>query len=174
MIERHDDVAAGGTELLLLPNQSLSWASNKAFLQIISVLVLTIAAVFAVDGHWFVLPFAVLELLLLWGALYFTLQRLQDRELITVTDAEIIVQRGRRRVEQEVHLPRHWARLVVRRDRYRKRRLYLRSHGREVELALSLNCDDRKQLVAELGRLLSRDRVVDTRGPALLQASSPK
>lgn len=157
MIEQDHDAATGGSRLLLLPNQSLTWESNKAFLQIVSMLVLAIAAVFAANGHWPVVPFAVLDLSLLWGALYLTLMRLQDKELVTVTDTEIIVQRGRRRAEQEVHLPRHWTRLVVRRDRYRKRRLYLRCHGKEVELAGALNCDDRKQLVTELSRMMAWD-----------------
>ena len=155
MIEQAHDAETGGSRLLLLPNQSLTWESNKAFLQIVSMLVLAIGAVFAANGHWPVLPFAGMDLALLWGAFYLVLARLQDKELVTVTDTEIIVQRGRRRVEQEVRLPRHWTRLLVRRDRYRKRRLYLRCHGKEVELAGALNCDDRKRLVTALNRLMA-------------------
>lgn len=152
MIENHLQPETGTGYLLLCPNRSLSWQGNKRLLAALAALMLGASAGFAALGLWLILPFAGLELLALTAALYATSRRQYDREVIVFTDAEIRLERGRLRPVETLRVPRGRARFVVRPSPYRShpRRVMLRCHGREVELARWLGEEERGELIRAL------------------------
>lgn len=128
-------------------------SSTPAVALILAVAVVSggIAAAFAAFGAWPVLPFAGLEIAVLGGALLHLRRHAGDGERLELTadQVRLIRCRGGRRECHE--FSRHWARL-----RFDERpgdgrcRLFLGSHGREVEIGQPLNAAQKKELAAEL------------------------
>lgn len=118
-----------------------------AFLFVVSV---GIASAFAVLGAWPILPFAGIEMLVLFLALRWIERRAADYERISIAGDRVeieICEAGRARSHE---LSRCWAQLVSRDGA----RLALRSHGREIEIGRHLNDAQRLVLARELGREL--------------------
>lgn len=152
MIEQNWDDETGTGHWSLLPNRSLSWQGNKRLLYVLSLPMLVLGSGLTWVGFWPVLPYVVVVFLALGVGLYFTALRLCRREVILLTEAEVIIQRGRHRVEYEVRLPRAWTQLVVHpgSNPSQAPRIALRSHGRETEFATELNADERGLCAASL------------------------
>lgn len=152
MIEHNWNDETGTGHWSLLPNRSLSWQDNKRLLCVLSLPMLVLGLGLTSIGFWLVLPYVALAFVALGVGLYFTALRLCRREVILLTEDEVIIQRGRRRVEYEVRLPRPWTQLVVHPGRTPSQapRIALRSHGREMEFATELNADERGLCAAAL------------------------
>lgn len=139
-------------EFSLVARRNNSLSSSGRFLVFVLVFAVSIgiAAVFAVFGAWLILPFAGLEMLVLYLAFREIGRHAGDYERIAI---------GRDRVQVELcetgelrnhELSRYWARVVASRD---GRYLALRSHGRE--LAIGRHRSDEQRL--ELARNLTRE-----------------
>lgn len=118
-----------------------------AFLFVVSV---GIASAFALLGAWPVLPFAGIEMLVLFLALRWIERRAADYERIAIAGDRVeieICEAGRARSHE---LSRSWAQLVSRNGAD----LALRSHGREIEIGRHLSDDQRLALARELRREL--------------------
>ena len=149
-----------GDELryILRPNLSLSWSAAKICFATIAAVTLTVALVFTTLGLWPVLPFAGLELAILGYCFYRCAGNAQHCEVITVGRDTVKVEKGRRKPDSCWALPRAWAVVGMQRPAIRgyPSRLFLRSHGRRVELGRFLNEDERRDLAHELSRTLGR------------------
>jgi uncharacterized membrane protein len=115
-------------------------------------------------GFWPVLPFAGLELAVLYGAVTRVQRRAQAREYIRVDDTSVRVEkycRGRRgttshfayafqrpwtQLELRAGVPAHWP-----------SRLLFRSRGRSVEIGAFLTDGERRGLKNRLAELLADD-----------------
>lgn len=172
MVSNRIDAGSGTGSLVIMPNRSMSWAANKILLGFMTFFLAMVSILFASMGLWPVIPWAGLELIVLWLSVYFTYLRLQRCELVTVTDTEVIYQAGRRSPEHEVRFPRCWTRFVV---TYPKRgegpaALYFRYQGQDTEVGRDLNRDEKKELMTCLRRVLrsvldSRNASPDGLGP---------
>jgi len=133
------------------PNRALSPAQTRALLLAAAGISGGIASGFAIAGAWPVLPFAGIEIGALWAALRHLRRHADDEESLEVTDRQVIVSRsiaGRRERHEFI---RYWTRLRV--DHAPDTgggRLYLRSHGREVEIGQLLTDAQKQALAAEL------------------------
>jgi len=171
MIENHMLPERGTGYLLIGPSPSLSWQGNKLFLLATACVVLTLPVYFLLQGLWLILPFAGLELAVLWGALYYTSLRQHRREVLAFTETEVVLQSGRRLLRHEIRLSRHWSRFVVRDGgQWSPRRLWLRCHDREFELASALDAMEKESLI-HLLEDITRDRRWMQHNPA--QDDSP-
>ena len=74
---------------------------------------LVLAAAFAMVGAWPVLPYSVLEIVLLGGAFYFVERRAQDWERLTIAGDRVVVEQvaGGKRERHEFN--RYWLRVEV-------------------------------------------------------------
>jgi len=142
----------------IAPNCSLSVRGAAWFFAATCLLSFTIAAVMALLGFWPVLPFAGLEMALLAWALNVSLARRRQRQTITVSAAEVLVESlaGSRCVR--VVFPRHWAQVKLRcsASRLYPSRLVIESHGRQCEIGDFLTEEERRGLAARLNRLIGR------------------
>lgn len=142
--------------IILRPNASLSTREAVLFLAGISAVSLTIALLFMCLGFWIVLPFSGAELTLLVGCVFGALKRNCRREVITITDKVVQVERGGRQLEERIELPLGWVKVKLQQSALRGHpsRLSIRSHGREIIVGRFLVESEREQLAAELNKAL--------------------
>ena len=76
------------------PNCSASWRSNRLVLLALAIPSLGAAIGFALLGAWPILPFTGLELLALATALYYVNWKLQYRQVITLSDDAVRIEKG--------------------------------------------------------------------------------
>lgn len=150
-----ESVTAGGIAQFSLTahrNNSLSSAGRFFAFGVILALSLGIALGFTwVFGAWLILPFAGLELLVLYGAFRYVERHAGDYERVALEGDTLNVEvfDGGRMSRFEFN--RCWAQVVCAGD---GSRLALRSHGRELEIGRHLNEDQRLAMARELRREL--------------------
>lgn len=143
--------------IILTPNRSWSWRANLIFLGVLGGVCLVIGTVFMLQGLWLILPFSLLEVGLVGVALYCCARRTHSQEVLTFSDEELCIERGRRRPEKRHVFKRLFARIFVRRPRHPwyPTRIAVRSHGREVEVGDFLSPEDKDRLIAELRHMIA-------------------
>lgn len=99
--------------VVLTPNQSLHWEGNLWVVLAVSIVILLVALPIALQGGWVVLPFAVIQILALTTSLYLTLRKLNYREVITLQNGQILLQRGRNHVETSWVFPESSVKVLV-------------------------------------------------------------
>ena len=139
------------TESLLIvrPNQSASWRTNKLIITALSLWIGAIACTFAAIGLWPILPFAGLEIGALASALYFACWKLQQRHVLRFHENGLTLEKGcyyprftwrfaRDAVSLSVEVQRHpWDPLKI----------FLCSREEQIPLGNFLNKDDSKKLL---------------------------
>ncbi|MDH5179996.1 MAG: DUF2244 domain-containing protein [Gammaproteobacteria bacterium] len=157
MVESNFDSEHRRGTILIMPNRSASWRTNKIFLWIAAGYAVVIATVFALFGLWLILPFAGLEVLALVLLLHRVSYRCHNRELIQLDGQQLSVRQG-------CNIPRDiwtselfWTRVVVEKAKYRGHpdRLCLRNREAMIEVGAFLTETERKQLHAALRNLIS-------------------
>ena len=162
----------------LAPHCSLSVPGALLFFASMCVATFGIAGVATWLGFWPVLPFAGAEMLLLGWALKTSMDRRHEREHIEVTEREVIIETSHgpahgsaRGMPRRVVFPRHWAQVKIRypKSPLHRGQLVIESHGRGHEIGKFLTEEERRQLAAELRRLIGGMN----QSPALPRTGSP-
>lgn len=142
----------------LVPNCSLTPRGARLFVGSLATVTFAVAGFFALQGLWPVLPFAGLEIGLLAWAVRASMRRGSEREVIVVSEAQVVVERRSPSGSRQSVFPRHWARVTLRDPqpaRYPSR-LSIESHGRSCEVGRFLTEDERRRLAARLERLVGK------------------
>ena len=138
--------------LIARRNDSLSPSGRRLFFVSIVFVSLAIASLWAFNGAWYVLPFSVLELVVLYVALKLVERHSGDFESIQVAGDRILVEQRRRGRVSRHEFNRHWVQLVV--TDAARGRFAMRSHGREVTFGEFLSNDQRSAVTSELRRFV--------------------
>lgn len=146
-----DHARAGGLCWMARRNDSLSSAGRLLVFAFIFVVSVGIAAAFAILGAWLVLPFAGLEMVVLYIAFCHVDRHAADYERIAIDGDTVEVELFEAGRMQHHELSRYWAQVVVEPD---GSRLALRSHGRELAIGRHMNDEQRLDLARELRRRL--------------------
>lgn len=160
MIEAERDALSGHYRIVLLPNASLSKRQAGFLLAALAAAMSSIAAFFAAMGAWLVFPFSGAEWMLLACCFRIVLQRTAMREVITITDAEVRVEREYRKRAKVQQLKRHWVNV----ERVRSlipgqaSHVYLRLHGKRLEVGDFLVESERERLAGDLRKILVDSR----------------
>ena len=119
---------------------------------------LIIGTAFFSVGLPFILPFAGLEVLGVAAAFYYCQRHAQAREVVSIDERQVTVERGRTRPTAAHAFQRAWVRVVLDRSRdgWYPSRLKLCSHGRELEIGGFLNEDERLELAHRLSLAVGR------------------
>ena len=146
---------AGQSDYLLVArrNNSLTRSERKAVLCFIAAVSFAIALGFAAFGAWLVLPFAGLEILVLYLAFRVIDKHAGDYECLEINGDRVRVEVFEGGRVQRMEFDRHWAQVVWRED-VNGRGLAVRSHGREIELGRHLTHAERVRVGRELRRHL--------------------
>ncbi|MCG8378636.1 MAG: DUF2244 domain-containing protein [Proteobacteria bacterium] len=136
----------------------MPWHQLVCIYCIITGFTLGVALGFFFQGLILILPFAGLELLALGTVLYISAWRGGVREVISITDDKIKVESGRNEPETSCEFDRTWAQVVLEHSwhNWYPSKLYIRSHGRQVEVGRFLNEEERRGLAKELRRAITK------------------
>ena len=135
--------------------RSSSLFENQLFFLTNCFVSFTIAGVFAWLGMWLIIPFAGLEMLALGVALYICQRGLLYREVIAIDEDEISISIGHKRIEKKCVLKRAWAKaLLLPAGGMDNQSLWIRSHGKQVEIGACLNVADKRALANALNRTI--------------------
>jgi uncharacterized membrane protein len=164
MMVSSDRPRARNVHFVIRPNRSLSWRGNQLFFIFIFAISFGVAGIFAAQGMWLMLPFAGLEMLVLGLALYQCALRSCWQEVITIQGQRVCIAMGRDRPERSCTFDRSWAKVVLDQPEIRGHpsRLWIRSHGRQVEVGACLVDEERQRLAAALREALREDDVAAT------------
>lgn len=142
--------------LVIRRNCSLTWGQTKCAVCVIALAPLSIAFAFALAGLWPVVPFAGLELLILALCFYHCARSAAESEVVTVTESEIAVEKGRKRVQRKWSFNRGWAVVALEHScgTWHPSRLFIRARAQGVEIGRFLVEQERVALAGELQKLV--------------------
>ncbi|MEE9342148.1 MAG: DUF2244 domain-containing protein [Gammaproteobacteria bacterium] len=152
---------ASANRFLIRPNSSLSWKDAVRFYLGMVFVSFTIAIFCVLNGAWPVLPFAGLEMLVLGIALYKVAHRCAYWQVVEVSEDQITVFDSLAEASSAVIFQRAWASVVLEHaGSWYSPRLFIRSHGKDVEIGNCLTAAEREQLAFNLENAL-RVQVAD-------------
>jgi uncharacterized membrane protein len=147
------------TVWVVRPTRSLTWPEAKRWLCVLSVLPLAGGVLFLWHGVPLVLPFAGLEVALLWWAFYHVAKSGQQREVIRLTQEQLVIERGRHAPEERLAFERAWVRVRLDENRgWLPNRLSIGSHGRLSQVGAFLTDGERRALATSLINALAKNR----------------
>lgn len=123
-------------------NCSISPASWRRVFAFLSAVTLGIAAGFVALGAWLVLPFAGIELALLFWAFRYLENHAGDFERVTIEGDRVLVEVVERNHKQRYEFNRCWVQVILE-PHGSGCRLALRSRGVEVDIGRHLSIEDR-------------------------------
>jgi uncharacterized membrane protein len=133
-------------------NNSLSSSGRLLVFGFILTVSLGIASgFFLVFGAWPILPFAGLEMAVLYGAFRYIDRHAADYERITIRGSSVAIEVYEGASVTRLELNRYWAKVVCEAN---GSRLALRSHGRDVEVGRHLCEEQRLEMARDLRRQL--------------------
>jgi len=140
---QHDE----STIITLLPNRSASWAETRVFVLVLCATTLIIGLFWTVIGAWMVLPFSGLEAAMVAYLMYRVCQSTYQRQVITCSPSQVLVQFGSQFPKRSWTLPRHGSHLSVTEGRHPldPRVLKLVDGSHNIELGSFLNREDKEQ-----------------------------
>lgn len=155
MVQIERDHLSGELRFELTANGSMSSRQIVVFLCAAGVVMGTIAVGFTTLGLWLVIPFSGAEWLLLAYAFKLSLESSSVREVLTIGDSSVVLERGRTELKPVHRFQRTWLAVVLNKPKYRGHpsQLILRSHGRQVEVGGFLVEAEREMLERELRKL---------------------
>jgi len=145
---------------IIRPQRALTWPEAKRWLCLLSMLPASSGILFLLYGIPLVLPFAGLEIALLWAAFYYVWHTGRWREVVRLQGDQLIVEKGRERPLETHCFDRSWVRVELRGAPYAwyPSRLYLTSHGQEVTLGHFLTDGERAELARSLINAIDKSR----------------
>jgi len=159
MVETHVNCAKTPVLWVLAPTRSLTWPEARRWLCIISTIPLASGLLFLSLGVPFVLPFAGLEVGLLWAAFYYVFWQGAWREVIELSATKLVVRKGRHTPTEQREFDPLWVRVELAPGvGWRPTSLRLRSHGQATVLGDFLTDGERKLLATALISALAKSR----------------
>ena len=152
MVETSIDRNSGLATIVLRPNNSASWQFNMKIVASLTIIALLISSFFALQGLWLIFPFAGLEVGFLAFCLHLRLRANVHTEVITFDETSVMIERGCYQAEKSWKYHRMWAKIFVTEPsiRGRSKQIFIRSHGKELELGAFLNKKDKEILITDL------------------------
>lgn len=119
------------------------------FFAAVCLLTLLVALRFLLLGVWMVLPFALLEMVVLGIGLYLFERASRYSETIQIApdNIQVIARNGIKTLHKH-QFPSYWAQVALQLDprKWYPSKLFLRSHGQSVEIGACLTDADRQSL----------------------------
>lgn len=145
--------------LVLQPNASPSWLGALILFACVAIPSLSLSLYLGFSGFWYFLPVSLAVLAGLAAGLWVGYWRTQLREVVSVEGESIAIERGHHHPEERHEFQRGWAQVVIEpADRQDHNRLYIRSHGRAVEIGAFLDDEERRDVAQKLMLLLGPGR----------------
>lgn len=156
MVETRINEKTGFATIVLKPNNSSSWQFNMQVVASLAFITFCLSTYFALQGLWVIFIFAGLEIGFLFICLYLRLRANINTEVITFDENTVIIERGRYQAEKIWEYHRIWAKIFVKKPVTRgyPKQVFIRSHGKELELGSFLNKKDKEILIKDLKHIV--------------------
>lgn len=140
----------------LRPRCLLTQASALRLLGVSCAITFAVALLAAAQGAWPALPFAALEMAVLYFALRLSLARGRDFERVEISQDSVRVVACVGARTSETRFQRHWARVRLQpaRSTLHPHRLLIECQGRRCELGAFLTEEERSDVAGRLRRLI--------------------
>lgn len=135
-------------EITLMPNRSLTTAQSQWVVFGVCTVVFIIALFWSIQGAFFVLPFAGLDIILFAYFMFKINKESLRKQLITIDDNKVLIQSGKIEIEEALTLDRSDTVVVVEEQKNKK--------------PLGLKLSDSKSHF-ELGSFLTNQDMIETR-----------
>lgn len=146
-----------GHQLLIKPNQSLTWRGNLYLLASLGGITFLIAVMFTLLGAWVILPFAGIEIAALATALYVVNWRVNFRELIRFEKDMVVIEKGHFAPKWRWRFKKQYLKINVEPEKHPWEgpsiTLYCSESHAHVPLGRFLNKEDSEQLIVSLQAL---------------------
>ncbi len=138
-----------GVAIVLSPNKSMTWETNRWILLGLFIVNMTIGIGFAMMGGWLILPFAGLEVMLVGFAMYYVCWKLNFKHIITIESQSFVLQKGVYFPKQEWQWQTSAVQVLKRPSPYRMSAptVFLKHLNERVEIGEFLNRDEKKELL---------------------------
>jgi len=135
-------------QIILSPNKSMTWETNKKILMAMFAVAMIIGISFASIGAWMILPFAGIEVTIVGVGMYYVCWKLNFKQTITLEAESFTVQKGVYFPKQEWQWQASQTYLLKQPSRYRMSppTLYLKHLNQKIEIGEFLNRTDKKEL----------------------------
>ena len=152
MVSISKDVSGDGFRIVLSPNCSISWRELMLFYLLTCVVAFAVGMFFTLQGLWLVLPFSGIEMLALGFGLHLTSRKVYRKEIITLDQDRVRIEKGVRRVDQSWEFKTPWIRIVdePQDDRIARRTLAISMNGESVEVGSFLANSEKDELAFQL------------------------
>ncbi|NOQ89772.1 MAG: DUF2244 domain-containing protein [Gammaproteobacteria bacterium] len=152
MVETSINKNTGLATIILRPNNSSSWQFNMQVVASLAFIAFCLSSYLAWHGLWLVFPFAALTVGFLFISLYLRMRANIKTEVITFDESTVVVERGCYHAEQSWKYHRLWTKIFVKKPAIRgyPKQVFIRSHGKELELGSFLNKKDKEILIKDL------------------------
>jgi len=140
----------------LRAHNSLTPRGARVFMGTVSIGPMITAGYCVAQGFWPVLPFAGLELLLVWLALRWSFKRGAQRQTIAISYDFVTISSQLGVSQAKTRFPRHWTRVKLCGPRFGHypSRLIFESGGNVCEVGRFLTDDERRTLAVRLQQLV--------------------
>jgi len=160
MVQTDINENTGNGTIVLKPNNSATWRFNVFIIGSLTLLAFLIAGIFLIQGLWLILPFSGLELIMLYFGLTICVRANTTTEVITFHNNTVIIEKGHTHSEHSWEYQRSWAKIFVKTPEHKghTKRIFIRSHGKELELGAFLNKQDKENFISKLKNIVYNRR----------------
>lgn len=157
------DRTNNSSRLVLSSNRSATWRQAKAFWLVFSFPCLLIAMAWVTAGAWAVLPFAGIEITLLFCAMRYVNGRCLYKQVIDISADSVVVVSGYKKPESRtvLHRPKAHVRVFKAAQAMADEKLSLTDGVSKITIGHFLNEDDRhhlRKLLQQSGLMVCRNR----------------
>ena len=146
------------------PNYSLRGWNRILFLGSLAFICLSIGIFFLIMGAVLILPFAGLEVILVFTCFYLSFRWSQQKEIIYISNEKVKLEKGRLFKEKTWEEFRSFVVLEVEKDQYNSDKFFFQSKGKRFYFGSFLNDEDKLILKNELKRIINK---LNTLSPGL-------
>lgn len=168
MVTAVGGLAGDGGRLILRPRASMSPVGATVLFVSVSTAILGVAFVCGLLGAWQVLPMSSLVVVSLGLGLAAGFRRTQVEEVVSIVGATIAIDKHLLRETEHYEFQRGWAQVVLVEPRPPMEefpsRLFIRSHGKQVQIGAFLDDEERHELATRLQPLMGPGRRFDSCG----------
>ena len=158
MIATEFDTSAPSGRIVLRPNRSWSWRANVCLLGTLMIVSGSAGTALALQGLWPILPFTLLEGLVLLGCRYYCVRRTHTQEVLTFSPDHLLFESGVGRPRTRRLFQRYFTRVFVRPPAHPwyRQRIALRCRDQELEIGSFLTSEEKDDLIAALREMIHR------------------
>jgi len=141
---------------VISPSFQADWTASVWLLALLGTVLFSVAVFFTTMGLWLIIPFAGLEFVFVAWCLHWSAERSLDKNVITIDDVTVKIEKGRRQRSSTIELDKIWCEVIL--DtlprKWQQTRLFVRCKNDRIEFAEFLDSTEQKALARELRQII--------------------